>query len=118
MGKISVVVLADSETHADMGRMANALALVKEAKEAGDEVELVFDGAGVTWVPVLSDSESDLHPMYQAVQDRVAGACEFCANAFHVADEVKASSVPFLSEFEGHPSLRTRIEEGYQIVTF
>jgi len=118
MAKISVIVLADSETHGDMGRVANALALVKEAKEAGDEVELVFDGAGVTWVPTLTDSEHDLHPMFAAVEDRVAGACEFCANAFHVKDEVKKSSVPFLSEFEGHPSLRSRVADGYQVVTF
>ena len=69
MAKISVVILADSETHGDMGRVANALALVKEAKEAGDEVELIFDGAGVTWVPVLSDADHDLHPMYQSVRN-------------------------------------------------
>lgn len=118
MAKISVVVLADSETHGDMGRVANALALVKEAKEAGDQVELVFDGAGVTWVPVLADSQHDLHAMYAAVEDRVAGACEFCANAFHVRDDVKNSSVPFLSEFEGHPSLRSRVAGGYEVVTF
>lgn len=118
MAKISVVILADSETHGDMGRVANALALTKEAKEAGDEVELVFDGAGVTWVPALTDPDHEMHPMYASIEDRVAGACEFCANAFHVKDEVKATDVAFLSEFEGHPSLRTRIDEGYQIVTF
>ena len=118
MAKISVVVLADSETHGDMGRVANALSLAKEAEEAGDDVEVVFDGAGTTWVPVLTDENHDMHPMYQAIEDRVAGACEFCANAFHVRDAVKESDVPFLSEYEGHPSLRTRIEEGYQIVTF
>lgn len=118
MAKISVIVLADSETHGDMGRVANALALVSEAKEAGDDVELVFDGAGVTWVPVLTDPDHDLHPMYAGIRDRVAGACEFCANAFHVKDEVKESGVPFLSEFQGHPSLRTRVAEGYEVVTF
>lgn len=118
MAKISVVVLADSETHGDLGRIANALALTKEAKEAGDDVELVFDGAGTTWVPVLTDPDHDLNPMYRAVEDTVAGACEFCANAFDVREEVKESSVPFLSEYEGHPSLRRRIDEGYQIVTF
>ncbi len=45
MSKISVVLLADTETHGDLGRVANALSLVKEAKQEGDEVELVFDGA-------------------------------------------------------------------------
>jgi hypothetical protein len=36
-----------------LGRAFNALALVKEAKAANDDVELVFDGAGVQWVGKL-----------------------------------------------------------------
>lgn len=53
MAKMSVLVVADTETHADVGRIANALELVKEAKEAAADVELVFDGAGVKWVPAM-----------------------------------------------------------------
>lgn len=37
MAKISVVVLADTETHGELARVLNALELVKEAAEAGDE---------------------------------------------------------------------------------
>lgn len=118
MSKISVIVLADTGSHADMGRVTNAMELVKEAKEAGDEVELVFDGAGVKWAAALADSDHKLHELYEAVADHVAGACEFCAGAFEVRDEVQEADVPFLSEFEGHPSLRGRIADGYQIVTF
>ena len=118
MPRISVVVLAGNESHADLGRMANALSLVKEAREAGDEVELVFDGAGTTWIPDLEDPEHDLHPVYREVRDHVAGACEFCAGAFGVREPIREAGVPFLSEFEGHPSLRSRIEEGYEVVTF
>lgn len=118
MAKISVVVLAGTESHADMGRVTNALSLVKEAKEAGDEVELVFDGAGVTWGPELAAPEHDLHGLYSAVEDRVSGACEFCAGAFGVREEVRDVGIAFLSEFEGHPSLRKRVGEGYEVVTF
>lgn len=118
MAKISVVLLADSESHGDLGRLANALSLAKEAKEAGDDVELVFDGAGTTWVPKLADPDHKLHGVFESVRDRVSGACEFCANAFDVKDEVKEAGVPFLSEFEGHPSLRQRVEDGYDVVTF
>ncbi len=35
-----------------------------------------------------------------------------------VKDDVREAGVAFLSEFEGHPSLRQRIADGYQIVTF
>lgn len=101
-----------------MGRAANALSLVKEAKEAGDDVELIFDGAGVQWVRELSKEDNQLRGQFEKVKDRVAGACEFCSGAFGVKAAVRAAGVPYLSEFEGHPSLRTRVEEGYEIVTF
>lgn len=118
MARISVVVLAGTEQHSDMARVLNGMGLVKEAKEAGDEVELIFDGAGVTWIPELEDSEHDLHPVFESVKDRVAGACEFCSGAFGVKDQVRDAGIDFLSEFEGHPSLRTRAADGWEIVTF
>lgn len=118
MAKISVVVLADTESHADLGRMLNALELVKEAAQAGDQTELVFDGAGVKWIPELNNSEHKLHPIFEQVREFVAGACEFCANAFEVKEEIRAADVSFLSEFEGHPSLRQRVVDGFEVVTF
>lgn len=118
MARISVVLLAGTEQHSDLARTLNALALVKEAKEAGDEVELVFDGAGVSWIPELNQPDHKLHGMFNAVKDKVAGACEFCAGAFDVKDEVREAGISYLSEFEGHPSIRRRVADGYEIVTF
>lgn len=118
MPKISVVVLADTESHGELGRVLNALELVKEAAAAGDETELVFDGAGVKWVGELNDPEHKLHGVFQHVRPQIAGACEFCVKAFDVKEEVQEAEVRFLSEFEGHPSLRQRVADGYQVITF
>jgi hypothetical protein len=118
MTRISVVVLAGTEQHSDLARILNALELTKEAKEAGDDVELVFDGAGVAWIPELNDATHKLHKVFRGVHDRIAGACEFCANAFDVKEGVQDAGIPLLSEYEGHPSLRRRIAEGYQVLTF
>lgn len=118
MAKISVVLLAGTEAHSDLGRVLNALELVKEAQEAGDEVELVFDGAGVSWIPELERADHKLHSVFRAVKARAAGACEFCVNAFDVKEGVQASGIELLSEYEGHPSLRQRVAEGYEVVTF
>lgn len=118
MAKISVVLLADVESHGDLGRATNAISLVKEAKEAGDDVELIFDGAGVQWVRELSKQDHPLRGPFEEVKDRVAGACEFCSGAFGVKEAVRSAGVRYLSEFEGHPSLRRRVEGGYALVTF
>ena len=50
MPKAAIVVLADTESHGDLGRLVNALEAVKEFKEAGDDVQLIFDGAGTKWI--------------------------------------------------------------------
>ena len=69
MVKLSVVLLAGTEAHSDLARVLNALELVKEAKEAVDDVELVIDGAGVSWIPELNDPEHKLHPVFNGVTE-------------------------------------------------
>lgn len=118
MAKISIVVLADTETHGDTGRVANAITTARESKEAGDEVEIIFDGAGTRWIPELENEDHKMHSSFEAVRDTVTGACEFCAGAFGVKEAVRSAGVPLLDEYHEHPSLRTRVADGYHVITF
>lgn len=52
------------------------------------------------------------------MKDEVAGACNYCANAFGVKDEVQESGVTLLGDYKGHPSLQTLVSDGYQVITF
>ena len=110
--------MADTETHADRARVANALTTTYEFKEAGDEVTLIFTGAGTKWVVELSDPDHRLSRAFDMVQDKVAGACKACATAFGVREGVQASGIPLLAEYRGHQSLRKLVTQGYQIITF
>ncbi len=116
--KIALMVMSDTETHADRARVANALTTAYEFKEAGEEVDLIFTGAGTKWVAELSDPDHRLHRAFGKVKDEVAGACKACATAFGVREEVEASGIPLLTEYKGHQSLRQRLIQGYQVVTF
>ncbi len=118
MTKVAIVVLADTETRGDLGRAVNALEAVKEFKEAGETVQLIFDGAGTKWIGELARPDHKYHALYEAVKDRIAGACEYCARAFGVADTVAANGVAFAGQYEGHPSFRRLLAEGYQVITF
>jgi hypothetical protein len=118
MTKVAVVVLADTETHEGLGRVANALEAVKEFKEAGDDVRLVFDGAGSKWVVELSKPEHKAGELFAAVKDKVSGVCAYCAGAFGVKNGVQAAGVKLISEYEGHPSLKRLIDAGYHVITF
>ncbi len=116
--KAAVVVLADTETHEGMGRVANALEAVKEFKQHGDEIKLIFDGAGVKWAATLSSHDHKLHHLYQQVSDKVSGVCRYCAGAFGVKEVAVSCNIPLLDEYDGHPSFRELLAEGYQVITF
>ncbi len=118
MNKVAIVVLADTETHEALGRVVNALTFAKELQEQGDEVKIVYDGAGTTWIPALEDKEHRAHKLYSSVKDNISGACKYCSKAFGVSDEIEKTDVPLLDDYDHHPSLRNYISEGYQIITF
>lgn len=118
MTKAAILILAASETHGDLGRLTNALVTAKEFRDAGDDVEVIFDGAATTWVPDLAGGDHQLSPLFEELGDHVSGACAFCADAFGVRDKVEGTDVPLLDEHEGHPSIRSLVADGYEVLTF
>ncbi|MFW5900839.1 MAG: hypothetical protein ACOCTH_03620 [Halodesulfurarchaeum sp.] len=118
MAKTAIVILAGTEGHDNLGHLVNALITAQEFGETqGDEVELIFDGAGTQWIPELEDPESDHYDLFQTVKDH-ASACDFSSSAFGVDEAVNESKIPRLNEYGGHPSLRSLVEEGYEVLTF
>lgn len=118
MPKAAVIVLADTERHADLARVTNALETVKEFQEAGDEVRLIFDGAGTQWPVKLQQDTHPLHELYHAVEGSVSGVCSFCADAFEVTEAVEDTGLKMLDTFDGHPSIRDLVADDYTILTF
>ena len=118
MDKAAIIVLADTEPHADLGRLVNALSTADEFKEHGDEVTIIFDGAGVRWAAELSNPEHRLHERFEGLRDRIAGACHYCAGAFEVREELEQIGFPLLRDHKGHPSLRSLVHDGYEVITF
>ena len=115
--KIAIVLLADVTTPEGMGRMANALVTALECLTAGDAVKLVFDGAGTKWIGQLARPEHKYHELFESVRGSIAGVCRYCADAYKVPDEVTAAGLPLTDEFQGHPSLRSLVAGGYQVIT-
>jgi hypothetical protein len=113
----AIVVLAGTDTHADLGRLTNALEAAKEFDEAGDGVTVIFDGAGAEWIPELEEESHPAHGLYRALTDHVH-VCSYCADAFGVDDAVESSAATPLAEYEGHPSVRSLVADGYEVITY
>ena len=118
MSKTAIVILADTESHSDLGRVSIAFENAKELKKANDEVKIIFEGAGVKWIPQLVKEENKLHRSFEKLKDNIAGTCSFCSRAFGVKNAIQSAGIKLLDEFEGHPSLKHYIDNDYQVITY
>jgi hypothetical protein len=117
MPRAALVVLAGTDTSADAGRVVNAMTIAREFVAAGDEVQVIFDGAGTQWVPILERADYEYHDLYTTIREAVA-VCGFCARAYGVSDAVDAAGVERLAANDGHPSIRSLVGDGYEVLTF
>jgi len=123
--KAAIIVLSDPKGAAEeaLGRVFNALASAWDFKQKGDDVTILFQGAGTRWAGELGKKDHPAHELFEAVRDRVAGVSCACADVFGATadaernglDLIKSNAVPKTS---GLPSLRNLSEEGYTILTF
>lgn len=118
MSKVAIVILTDTEGGEALGRVVNALTAAKEFKDGGDQVQVVFTGAGTKWVGELAKPGHKLHGVYAELQDQVTGACGFCAGAFGASDTVKSAGVRLLEDYGTNMSFRNLVKDGYQVLTF
>ena len=79
---------------------------------------LIFDGAATRWVGELSRSDHKYHAAFQQIRYRLRAVCSYCANAYGVADQIRAAGLPLSNEFRGHPSIRTLVNAGYTVLSF
>jgi hypothetical protein len=123
--KTAIVVLSDPKSGADesLGRVFNALAAAYDFKNAGDDVTILFQGAGTRWLGELAKKEHPAHELFEAVKDRVAGASRSCSEAFGALQDVTRSGFDLLTDnrvpgTHGLPSLRDLRRQDYQVLTF
>lgn len=123
--KAAIVVLSDprSGSEESLGRLFNALAAAHDFKQRGDDVTLLFQGAGTRWAGEVVKPDHPAHALYLAVKDTIAGVSCGCADVFGAREQavrsgfelVKDNRVPGTS---GLPSLRELAQQGYSILTF
>jgi hypothetical protein len=124
MKKTALVVLSDPAGGEEaLGRVFNALAAAKDFSDRGEEVTVLFQGAGTRWAGVLADPDHPLHGLYTAVQSTISGASDACATFFGARDGVEAAGLAFVAENEipgvgGLPSLGKLSADGYAVLTF
>lgn len=118
MSKVAIVILADTTGPGDFGRAVNGLMTAKEFKDANDEVLIIFDGAGTKWINKFTEEGGKYNDLFDSVKDKVSGVCGYCAGAFGVTKDAESHNIEQLSEYNGHPSFKKLVDDGFTIITF
>ena len=124
--KAAIVVLSDPNSGSQeeaLGRVFNALAAAYDFKQRGDDVSVLFQGAGTRWIGQLNQEDHPAHQLFKAVEDKVAGVSCGCADVFGGIEDAEASSFDLIKEnpipgTSGLPSLARLLGEGRSVLTF
>jgi hypothetical protein len=123
--KTAVVIMSDPRSGAEeaLGRLLNALAFAFESRAGGDEVQIVFKGAGTRWPAELVRIEHPASERYQSVRELVKGASLGCATKYGARDAAQAAGVALLSDtpLPGSPGiagLRGYYADGWNVAIF
>ncbi len=123
--KAAIIVLSDPKSGSEeaLGRMFNALAAAYDFKQRGDEVTVLFHGAGTRWIGEVGNPEHPAHALFEQVKDRVAGASCGCADVFGATEDVEKSGFDLIKDnpvpgTSGLPSLQKLVADGYTVLTF
>jgi len=125
MSKTAIVVFSDPKAGSEeaLGRLFNALFLTSELKEKGQEVALIFQGAGTRWPAEVTRLAHPANGLYLSVADKVVGVCGGCADVFGATDGVNATGLTLVREKQipgmgGVLDLSRYLDQGYRLVAF
>ena len=123
MSRATIIVLSDPGGGEEaLGRVFNALAAAYDFKRQQLPVQVVFQGTGTRWASVLARPGHPVHTLYEAVEDKIAGASAGCAVVFGARADVEREGLSLIADnavpgTEGLPSLVQYLSEG-PVLTF
>lgn len=116
--KVAIFIHASLETNEGRARVYNALHAVKEFMDAGDHVDVIFDGAGTRTALEIAQVQHPLYPLFKEIEESITGICRFCAHQFGGVDAVSAGTFALIDDYHQHPSVRNFMVNGYQVLNF
>lgn len=122
--KLSIFIVSDPRGGDEaLGRAFNALATAAESMDAGDDVELVFAGAGTRWPAEMTKLTSPLRKLYDTVRPITVGVSCGCAEVFGAKAEAEACGLPLvedrrMGQGSGIAGFRNRLAQGRTVLVF
>lgn len=88
--------------------------------EDGIAVRIIMEGAATSLIPDLAISSNPMNGLWEKVKSKglVAGVCKACAMKMKALESATEQGLSVLDDMSGHPSMRSFMKDGYEIITF
>lgn len=123
--KTAIVVFSDPKSGSDeaLGRLFNALFVAYELIEKGQDVAVIFQGAGTRWASEVVKLDHPSHDLYEAVKGKVVGVSGGCADVFGVTEQTEVVGAKLIREKQipgttGIIDLSAYLTDDWRLLTF
>lgn len=123
--KTAIFIMTDPNSSSDdaTSRLLNALGYADESKRNGDELAIVFAGAGTRWPQELSKLTHPANTRYNTLREYVRGASRGCAMFNNATEGLQAAGVALINDnmipdTPGVASFRRYYAEGWNVSIF
>jgi hypothetical protein len=86
----------------------------------GYEVKVVIEGAATSLIGQLASPEAPFGQLYGQVRDKnlVSCICRACSQKMGSLEEAERQGLTIVGDMQGHPSIESLVNDGYQIMSF
>ncbi|MEA3559112.1 MAG: cytoplasmic protein [Candidatus Thermoplasmatota archaeon] len=91
-----------------------------DMKDKGYSVALIIEGSATKLIPEIKKNGHPLNGLYLKVKELglIDCVCKACANKMGTLDSAKEEGLPICGPMNGHPSMSSYMEEGYEVLIF
>ena len=91
-----------------------------DMKTKGYDCRVIIEGAATQLIPALEGQEHPLHKLWEKTlaAGMIHGVCKACSQKMGTLEAAKEKGLALLDDMNGHPSMASLQEQGYEIITF
>ena len=91
-----------------------------DMKKKGYDIKLIIEGASTGLIPKIDSLDKPIQNLWKEVisLDIIDAVCKACANKLGAFEASKEQGLPLKGDLNGHPSMTSYLNSGYEIITF
>ncbi|PHR25889.1 MAG: cytoplasmic protein [Desulfotalea sp.] len=99
---------------------AHVMLYALDLDKKGYEVKVVIEGSATKLITELAVPDAPFSQLFNQIKAKglLTCICQACSQKMGTFDEAQKQGLEIVGDMQGHPSIDTFLEEGYEIISF